>query len=85
MNLVRTIEAKGVRPDAMRAAVLRNSGLMTGTERDFNLLHDTVLAAGRLLKEDELEQELRQQFGMERLKQDKRPTRSMPAKLPRSS
>ena len=48
--------------------ILESSGLTTGPKRDMNILQNTVTAAAELLRGDDLEEPLKRQLGMERLR-----------------
>lgn len=58
--------------EAIRVNVLERSGLLSGPERDFNVLRESVEAAALRLREDELEDELKTQLDMQRIASDRR-------------
>ena len=64
LQLLHSLRTEGA--EAVRVNVLERSGLLNGPARDFNVLRESVEAAAAKLKEDELEDELRTQLGMQR-------------------
>ncbi|MCS1408357.1 MAG: hypothetical protein M2R45_01532 [Verrucomicrobia subdivision 3 bacterium] len=56
--------------EAIRVNVLKRSGLLNGPERDFNILRETVEAAAALLREDDLEADLKAQLEMQHMAND---------------
>ena len=67
LQLLHSLRNEGA--EAIRVNVLERSGLLNGPERDFNVLRESVEAAAGKLKEDELEDELKTQLGMQRTAQ----------------
>ena len=69
LRLVHRVEEEGVQAEAIRLNVLERSGLLGGAERDFNVLRETVEGAAATLREDGLEETLKDQLEMTRLKE----------------
>ena len=68
LELLHSLQGEGA--EAIRINVLERSGLLSGPERDFNVLRESVDAAAARLKEDALESELKIQLGMQNMAND---------------
>ena len=72
LEFLQSLQGEDLQAEAIRVNVLERSGLLSGPERDFNVLRESVEAAAARLGEDELEDELKTQLGMQRIAGDGR-------------
>ena len=70
LEFLQSLQDESVQAEAIRVNVLERSGLLSGPERDFNVLRESVEAAAARLREDELEDELKTQLDMQRIASD---------------
>ena len=70
LEFLQSLQGEDLQAQAIRVNVLERSGLLSGPERDFNVLRESVEAAAARLREDELEDELKTQLGMQRIASD---------------
>ena len=70
LEFLQSLQGEDLQAEAIRVNVLERSGLLSGPERDFNVLRESVEAAAARLREDELEDDLKTQLGMQRIASD---------------